>query len=104
MFATIRRYESTDQSRARELVKKVDDGLVPRLSALPGFAGYYLIEAGDGVFSSISVFDTSDHADESTRVSATWVREEELETVLPNAPKITSGEVVVDKTREPVQA
>jgi hypothetical protein len=56
------------------------------------------------VFSSISVFDTSDHADESTRVASTWVREEKLETALPNPPKITRGEVVVEKTRELVQA
>jgi hypothetical protein len=32
------------------------------------------------------------------------VREQELETVLPNSPKITSGEVVVHKTGELVQA
>ena len=44
--------------------------------------------------SSISYFDTSEHADESTRLASNWVREQKLETVL-NAPKITSGEVVV---------
>jgi hypothetical protein len=32
------------------------------------------------------------------------VREQKLETVLPNPPKITSGEVVVHKTGELVQA
>ena len=104
MFATIRRYESIDQTRTGELVKKVDESLVPRLSKLPGFGGYHLIEAGDGVMSSISFFDTSAQADESTRVASDWVREEKLETALPNAPKITGGEVVVHKTRELVQA
>ena len=54
--------------------------------------------------SSISFFDTSEHADESTRVASTWVREEKLETALPNPPKVTSGKVVVHKTRELVQA
>jgi hypothetical protein len=39
MYCTIRRYEAIDQSRASELVKKVDDTLVPRLSKLPGFGG-----------------------------------------------------------------
>ena len=77
--------------------------LLPRLSKLPGFGGYYLIEAGDGVMSSIGFFDTSAQADESTRVAADWVREEKLETALPNAPKITGGEVVVHKTRELVR-
>jgi hypothetical protein len=104
MFATIRRYESIDQARAGELVKKVDETLVPSLSDLPGFTGYYLIDTGNGVMSSISVFDTSEHADESTRVASNWVREQKLETALPNSPKITSGEVVVQKTSELVQA
>ena len=104
MFGTIRRYESVDQSRTSELVKKVDETLVPKLSELPGFSGYYLIEAGNGVLSSINFFDTSEHADESTRVASNWVRENKLETALPATPKITSGEVVVNKTRELVQA
>ena len=98
MYATIRRYEAIDQTRTSELVKKVDDTLVPRLSKLPGFESYYLIEAGNGVMSSIGLFDTSAHADESTRVAANWVREEKLETALPNPPKITDGEVIVHKT------
>jgi hypothetical protein len=104
MYATIRRYEAIDQTRASELVKKVDDTLVPRLSKLPGFSGYHLIEAGNGVMSSIGFFDTSAQADESTRVASDWVREEKLEKALPNPPKITAGEVVVHKTRELVSA
>ena len=104
MFATIRRYEAIDQSRTSELVKKADETLVPSLTELPGFSGYYLIEAGNGVMSSIGLFDTKAHADESTRLASEWVREQKLETALPNSPKITSGEVVVHKTRELVQA
>jgi hypothetical protein len=104
MFATIRRYEAIDQARTSELVKKADDTLLPSLSELPGFSGYSLIEAGDGVVSSISFFDTPAHADESTRVASNWVREQKLESALPNPPKITSGEVVVHKTSELVQA
>jgi hypothetical protein len=104
MFGTIRRYESVDQSRISELVKKADESLLPSLSELPGFNGYYLLEASNGVMSSIGFFDTSEHADESTRIASNWVREEKLETALPNPPKITSGEVVVQKTSELVQA
>jgi hypothetical protein len=104
MFATIRRYEAIDQARTSELVKKADETLLPSLTELPGFSGYSLIEAGNGVMSSISFFDTSAHADESTRLVSNWVREQKLETALPNPPKITSGEVVVHKTSELVQA
>jgi hypothetical protein len=104
MFATIRRYDAVDQSRTDELVKQADETLVPILSDLPGFNGYYLIDAGNGVFSSISFFDTSAHADESNQVASDWVREQKLETALPNPPKVTGGEIVVHKTRELVQA
>jgi hypothetical protein len=98
MHATIRRYEGVDQSRTDELVKNVGENLLPRLTKMPGFGGYYLIEAGNGVMSSIGFFETSAQADESTRVAATWVREEKLEKALPNPPKITGGEVIVHKT------
>src|ERR1700674_5361107 len=104
MHATIRRYEAIDKTRTTELVKKAEDSLLPRLSELPGFSGYYLIEADNGVLSSVGFFDTEAHADESTRVASTWVREESLQTALPNAPKITRGKVVVQKTREFVAA
>jgi hypothetical protein len=98
MHATIRRYESVDQNRETELTKKVNETLMPRLSELPGFSGYYLIEAKDGIMTSVNLFDTSAHADESNRVSADWVREEKLEQALPTPPKVTLGEVVAFKT------
>ena len=104
MNCTIRRYESIDQSRKSELVKKIDESLLPTLSELPGFNGYSLIDAGDGVMTSVGFFDTAAQADESTRIAAGWLREQKLETALPNAPKLTSGDVVVHKTRDLVQA
>jgi hypothetical protein len=104
MHATIRRYESIDQSRTSEVLKKIDENLVPTLSELPGFNSYSFIDAGNGVMTSVGFFDTAAQADESTRVAGSWLREHKLETALPNAPKITSGNVVVHKTRELVQA
>jgi hypothetical protein len=104
MFATIRRYDAVDPERTSELVKKADETLVPSLSEIPGFSGYYLVEAGNGILSSIGFFDTAEHADESARVASTWVREQKLENALPNPPKITTGEIVVQKAAELVQA
>jgi hypothetical protein len=98
MHATIRRYEGIDRSRTEELVKNVGENLLPRLSEMPGFSGYYLIEAGNGVMSSVGFFDTSAQADESTRIASNWVRDEKLEKLLPNPPKVTGGEVIVHKT------
>lgn len=94
MHATIRRYEGVDAARTTELSSKVNETLVPRLRDLPGFAGYYLIEAGDGVLSSLGLFETSEQADESTRVVEKWIADEHFTAAIPNAPKITSGKVV----------
>jgi hypothetical protein len=99
MHAIVRRYEGIDTKRTDELKRKVDDSLMPSLTKLPGFSGYFLIETGDGVMSSINFFDTSAQAEESSRVVANWLREEKLETVVPNPPKITGGEVIVHRNR-----
>lgn len=69
-----------------------------------GLDGYYLIEAGNGVMSSVGFFDTSAQADESTRVASEWVREEKLEAALPNPPKVTDGKVIAHKTNGAVAA
>jgi hypothetical protein len=98
MYATVRRYEGVDKARTEELTKKVGESLVPRMSKLPGFGGYFLIEAGEGVMTSINLFETPEQAHESTRVAATWIREENLETAIPNTPKVTAGEVVAHET------
>jgi hypothetical protein len=69
--------------------------LLPRLRELPGFGGYYLIDAGGGVLTSVGLFESSAQAHESTRLAAQWVREEQkLEDALPNTPKITAGPVI----------
>ena len=104
MFAIIRRYDGVDQNRSADLTRKVNEMLVPKLEKLSGFAGYYLIEADDGVFSSLSLFETSEQSKESTKVVASWIRDEKLEKMIPNEPKITSGNVVVHSDRVLVAA
>ena len=104
MFATIRRYDGVDQNRSAELTRKVNETLVPKLEKLSGFGGYWLIEADNGVFSSLSLFETPEQGTESTKIVANWMRDEKLETMIPNEPKITTGKVVVHSDRVLVAA
>jgi hypothetical protein len=97
MHATIRSYDGVDQARTDELTRKIGESLVPKLSKLEGFKGYYLIEAGNGAMSSLGLFENVEQADESSRMTASWVRDEKLETAFPNPPKITTGKVVAQK-------
>jgi hypothetical protein len=98
MHAIVRRYEGVDMNRTDELTKKVGETLLPSLSKLPGFSGYFLIAPDNGVMTSIGLFDTPSQGVDSTRIASEWIRNEKLESVLPNAPKVTDGEVIAHKT------
>jgi hypothetical protein len=100
MYATIRRYEGVDESRTAEITSRANDDLIPRLSELPGFSGYFLFEPANGVLTSISLFETSSHLDESNRVAAKVLQEGDLQAVMPNPPKITSGKLMAHKLPE----
>ena len=104
MHATIRRYDGVNENRVAELTSKVNETLLPKLKELPGFGGYWLIDAGNGLFSSMSLFETPEQAKESTKLVATWIRDEKLNEMIPNEPKITSGEVIVRSDRVLVAA
>jgi hypothetical protein len=94
MHATIRSYHGVDEKRTAELTAKVNETLVPKLSELPGFAAYYLVDAGNGIFTSVGLFETREQGEESTKLVSRWIREEKLDTMMPNAPKIMSGKVI----------
>jgi hypothetical protein len=99
MHASIRRYEGVDVTRMNEIVGKVNETLVPQLRELSGFVGFYLIEADKGIVSSFSLFERPEQTEESTNLVSKWISEENLTSVIPNAPKITSGKVVAQTDR-----
>ena len=56
----------------------------------PGFQGYYVVDAGDGVLATISVFDTEEAALETTPAEAAWVREN-IPELADIPPQVTGG-------------
>jgi heme-degrading monooxygenase HmoA len=95
MYAVIRRY-TVGRGSVDELLRRVDESAAPLISKIPGFVSYYAVKAKDGRLASISVFDTEAGADESTKVAATWVKENAANYSL-STPDITAGEVVVHR-------
>ena len=94
MHATIRRYEGVDTTRINDVVSRVDETFIPQIRELPGFAGYFLMEADNGVLSSIRLFETPEQLDESTKLVSNWISDENISRAIPNPPEITSGKVV----------
>jgi hypothetical protein len=61
-------------------------------------------EVGNGVLSSVGLFETPEQADESSKFVAKWITDENLTTAIPNAPRITSGKVVAHGNAVPAVA
>lgn len=95
MYASVRRYRV--EGSAEELAERVTAGLLPIFRENPGFAGYYVVNGGDGYLASVSVFESREAARQSSEQAAAWIDENASE-YLPEAPEITSGEVLVAVT------
>jgi hypothetical protein len=96
MFAAIRRYH-TDPDSIEEVARRVNEGFVPLISDLPGFVVYIALNAGQGEYGTVSVFEDQASAEESNRVAEQWVNEN-LSELLP-APEFAAGEVVAYKAK-----
>jgi hypothetical protein len=94
MYIAVRRFEGvTDSQKVTEVAK---EGFLPIISEMPGFVAYYLVDAGDGVTVSTSVFEHKDAEEQSTFVAGEFVAEH-LAPLMPNPPQVTAGEVVAYK-------
>jgi hypothetical protein len=96
MYVAVRRYEGV--TYPQRVAQLVDEGFVPIISELPGFVAHYLVDAGDGVTVSTSVFEHKDAEEQSTFLAGEFVAEH-LATLLPNPPQITAGEVLAYKAK-----
>jgi hypothetical protein len=90
MFASIRRYRTTQPEEVR---RRVEVEFLPMLRKQPGFVSYSLVHAGNETLVSITVFQTREGADLSNRLAAEWTARHETPLV-QGRPDITQGEVV----------
>lgn len=88
MHTVIRRYEGAGDSA--EVARRATEEFGPMLSSRPGFQGYYVVDAGDGVLATITVFDSEEAAVATTSAAADWVREN-LPELAELPPQVTSG-------------
>ena len=92
MFISIRRYSGVKPAAMDEIVRRIEAELLPQISAIPGFAAYYVLDESDGVLAAVSFFADQSAAENANRLTAGWVQEC-LTTLLAMAPQITLGGV-----------
>jgi hypothetical protein len=88
MHTVIRRYQGVQN--AEEVARRAVDEFAPQLRDQPGFQGYWVVDAGDGVLATITVFESEEAAESSTAAAATWVQEN-MPNLVPNPPRVTAG-------------
>ena len=94
MYAAVRRYEGVTDPK--EVARQVEEHFLPMISEMPGFVAYYVVDAGDGVMDSISIFEHQAAEEQSSWRAGQFVAQY-IAPLTPNPPQITAGEVVAHK-------
>lgn len=100
MFAAIRTYSVNDVDELSEIVK---EGFLPIVETVPGFVAYYVVDAGDGVASSITICEDKTGVEESTSRASDWVEENALG-LIESGPAVVTGVVTAEIANTPLAA
>jgi hypothetical protein len=90
MYAVIRAYAGN--SDFADTLLEHEDEIRQLIGGIDGFKAYYLLKLTEGT-STISIFESQEGAEESSRAAVAWTAEN-LSHLDVAAPYITSGEVV----------
>jgi hypothetical protein len=99
MYATIRRYTpkpgAIDRRTLDDFKRRIEEGFGPRVQEIPGFHGYYVVNAGKELL-SIGIFEDQSGATESTRRAAEFVKKDPLKDQI-GSPEVFEGELLVSR-------
>lgn len=92
MHAVIRAYANNSEL-ADALVEHADD-VRKLIGGIGGFKAYYVLKLAEGT-STVSVFETQQGAEESSRAAAAWLKEN-LPDMNVQPPYVTAGDVLLN--------
>ena len=97
MYAAVRTYHHVGDIDS--VSRRVREEFVPIVRTVPGFVGYYLIDAGGQTF-SVTLCEDKAGVDETTARAAEWAKES-LAGLIEGIPEIAEGDVTVEESRLP---
>jgi hypothetical protein len=95
MYVVIRKFNR--MRSVAEAARRAESGLGQMLKQTPGFQGYCVFDAGDGMGGSISLFENREAALAANEKALAWIRAS-LTDVIDGEPEITMGEVLATVT------
>ncbi len=96
MHASVRKYQ-VDAGQIEELSRRIAEMFVPRLSEIPGFGGYYVVDATHGIVITVTLGEDAAAVERSTELAAEFVRDE-LADLEVERVEAAHGEVTVSQT------
>ncbi len=91
MYVVIRKF--TNMRSVRDAARRAESGIGQILKKSPGFRGYYVFDAGNGVAGSVTLFETQRAAAEANDKALAWIRES-LTDLIDGEPEVLAGEVL----------
>jgi hypothetical protein len=98
MHGVLRHY-TLDAKNVNEVIRRVAQGGVPIIKAIPGFVSYAILDAGHGHLVTYSVYESKAGTAESTKKAAAWVKEN-IASMLPAPPHVLEGDVRLREIKE----
>ncbi|RDI59124.1 hypothetical protein [Microvirga subterranea] len=92
MYVVIRKF--AHMRSVPEAARRAESGIGQLMRQAPGFHGYYVFDAGNGVAGSITLFESRETAVAANDKALAWIRAS-LADLIQGEPEITSGEVLV---------
>jgi hypothetical protein len=91
MYVVIRKFNHI--SSVAEAARRAETGIGQLLKQSPGFKGYYVFDAGDGVGGSVAMFETKEETLAANEKASAWVHGSLID-VVNGEPEVTIGEVL----------
>lgn len=95
MYVVIRKF--TKLRSVREAARRAESGIGQLMKGSPGFRGYYVFDAGNGVAGSVTLFDSQEAATAANEKALAWIRAS-LTDLIDGEPEIIAGEVLAAVT------
>jgi hypothetical protein len=98
MHGVLRRYTLKPKD-VDEVVRRIAEGGVPIIKAIPGFVSYAITDAGNGTLVTYSVYESPAGTEESSKKAASWVKEN-IASMLPTPPQVLAGVIRVREFKD----
>jgi hypothetical protein len=95
MYVVIRKFSR--MRTVREAARRAETGIGELMNQSPGFRGYYIFDAGNGVAGSVTLFDIQEAAMAANEKALAWI-EASLTDLVAGDPEIITGEILAAVT------